>query len=176
MPFDKDLLFVFAPFLAGIALNWFVVRRFHGLLFALVMLPTTIAHELAHLLVAIVTFSRPESISLIPKRDGDGGRTLGEVGSRPNIITGGFIGLAPLVLLPPLAIWLAYWQLSFSSPVARVVAGLYTGGLITASWPSMADWKMVVRFPVGVLLAGWGIWWLVKDGAWLSTFHLPSFS
>lgn len=61
--------------------------------------PATIMHELAHFLVAIVTFGRPIAISLLPKRTATGVR-LGAVTVRNlNAFNGALIALAPLLLL-----------------------------------------------------------------------------
>ena len=67
-------------------------------------LPGTLAHELMHWLLAVITNGRPDSISLIPYRQ-RGRWILGEVTLRnPRWYNTGIIAFAPLVL--PL---LAYW-------------------------------------------------------------------
>jgi hypothetical protein len=61
--------------------------------------PATVMHELAHFLLALLTFGKPVAISLLPKRMA-GGVQLGEVTVRNlNAFNGALIALAPLSLL-----------------------------------------------------------------------------
>ncbi len=63
---------------------------------------TTLPHELAHYIVALILGGRPEGIYLIPKKIEKGGviyYTFGSVKSYINGLTAFFIGFAPLLWL-----------------------------------------------------------------------------
>lgn len=147
---DSQLAFV-----AGIALACLAQRCARGPFSVwLAHLPGTIAHELAHYVVALITRSSPEPISLRLRRSAEG-LTLGSVTFRPGLITGGAVALAPLWVLPLIVIGL-WLNVAHASPLYALVAG-YTGLiLLFAAMPSRADWAIALRYPVGALasLAG----------------------
>jgi len=67
---------------------------------ALLSLPGTIAHELAHLFVGFLLHARPHRFSIWPRRHGKGWM-LGSVSFRNlGLFNGAFVALAPLLLLP----------------------------------------------------------------------------
>lgn len=116
----------------------------------LFVVPGTMAHELAHYLVAIVTGGRPAPISLWPRREA-GGWVMGSVSFCPNQFNGALVALAPLYLLPPLAWWCAS-QHTTASPLAAVVWGYLAAVLLYSAWPSSIDWKIAFRYPGTFLL------------------------
>ena len=92
--------------LAFIALSLVLIHfaRRWGPLYALLVWPGTLLHELSHWLVALVLGGRPSSLSVVPSRTERGWR-LGAVGVRNvrwfNALP---IGAAPLLLAPLAAI------------------------------------------------------------------------
>src|SRR4051812_2580581 len=77
-------------------------------IYALVALPGTFAHELAHFIVGLLLGARPSFPSLIPVRTQRGWR-LGAVSFRVGRVRAMPIAIAPLLLLP-LACW---WAVAF---------------------------------------------------------------
>lgn len=152
MPFSLPTLTV--PDLAFVVLVLVLMHlaKRWVLLYALLVWPGTVLHELAHWLVALLSGGRPTSLSIVPSRSERGWR-LGAVGiGRVRWFNALPIGAAPL-LLAPLA-WFALTQ------VARVDANhwlhwlaLYLAvGAAVSCLPSLADWKIVVSRPLGLLL------------------------
>lgn len=117
--------------------------------YALIALPGTLAHELAHFLVALVLAAKPMFPSLIPQRTEHGWR-LGSVAFRAGVIRSVPIALAPLLLLPLGLFWAAAFMASAAWPLYGVHAWL-VGALLSASLPSAADLKIAV--PALMLLA-----------------------
>ena len=114
-------------------------------------LPATTAHELAHWLVALVTRSRPGFPSLWPKRE-EGGWTLGAVQFQANHLTAGYVALAPLLILGPLALWgLCYREPS--SWTTELACGIFFGYAAWGSIPSSTDWAIALRYPFGSVFA-----------------------
>jgi len=111
-------------------------------IYALIALPGTLAHELAHFVVAFVLGARPSFPSVIPIRTEHGWR-LGSVAFRVGYARALPIGLAPL-LLAPLALW---WGKSFLHPASWPLYGLHVwivAALLTASLPSTTDFKLAL--------------------------------
>ena len=111
-------------------------------MYALIALPGTLAHELAHFIVAFILGARPSFPSLVPVRT-QGGWRLGSVAFRVGHLRALPIALAPLVLLP-LALWWAAWLLH---PASWPLYGLHVwivAALLTASLPSPTDLKLAL--------------------------------
>jgi len=117
--------------------------RYAGMwIYALIALPGTAAHELAHFIVGFVLGARPSFPSLVPTRTEHGWR-LGSVAVRAGYARALPIALAPL-LLAPLALW---WALSFLHPSAWPMRALHVwivAALLTASLPSETDLKLAL--------------------------------
>ena len=134
-------------------------------LYALLVWPGTVVHEISHWIVALLLGGQPTSMSVIPVRT-ERGLRLGAVGVRRvrwfNALP---IGLAPL-LLAPLAVlafvhaaridaqsW-AHWALLYVATSAAV-----------SCLPSLADWRLVASKPLGSFVyvavagfAGYAAW------------------
>lgn len=123
------------------------------------VVPGTIAHELAHYLVALLTFGRPAPISLFPERTPDGW-IMGSVTFVPNFFNGGLVALAPLYLLPPLA-WLCWHYHLETGPLQALVLGYLGAVVLRSAWPSSADWSIAWRYP-GLML----VLFLMAVAAW----------
>ena len=134
------------------------------LIFFLIALPGTIAHELSHFLLGALTFGRPMNFSIIPKRQGSS-YVLGSV-SLANVrwYNGLFIGLAPFLLLP-VALLLIKWRVS-SHPVMlfahESIWAYCAANLIHGCVPSMQDIRIAVV----------SAWWVLPAMAGASYFYL----
>jgi len=118
---------------------------------ALLSLPGTIAHELAHLVVGYALGARPQRFSLWPRREGNrwilGFVTFGNL----NVLNAAPVALAPLALLPLALLCFRHvlvplWE---SRELVWWVAGGYlTAAVFLASLPSVGDWKIGARSTV----------------------------
>lgn len=119
--------------------------------YAAVALPGTLAHELAHYLVALLLFAKPSFPSLVPQRTLHGWR-LGSVTFRAGVVRALPIALAPFALLP-LALW---WAATLMAPVSGalyVVHAWVVAALLSASLPSSADFKIALPALAAIALA-----------------------
>jgi len=139
-----DVLFILA---AAVVIS---LSKHAGMwIYALVALPGTLAHELAHFLVALLLGARPAFPSLLPVRTERGWR-LGSVSFRVGRLRAMPIALAPLLLLPVALCWAAAFLRSASWPMYCAHAWI-TAALLQASLPSRTDLKLAT--PALVLLA-----------------------
>ena len=151
-----DVLLYLAPSLA-LALVIRALARRHPFFF-LFTLAGTICHELAHFVVGLVTFARPASLSVLPRR-AVGGWQLGSV----TLARVRWYNAAPSALAPLLLLMLPWWVAALRvAPGWRfhwsdVGLALLLAPQFLACWPSPADWKIAARsWPV--LLAGLAAW------------------
>lgn len=110
-------------------------------LFALFSLPGTLAHELAHWLVAFVLGGQPDPPSIWPRRMRVNNQEfwqLGEVKSHLSWWRGPFVGLAPLLLIP-VGIWLLWFGLNKDGWLFWLT-GWFGSVCLISSWPSKEDW------------------------------------
>lgn len=151
-------------FVAGCLLLILLSRRW-VLLYALLALPGTFLHEMSHWLVAALLGGKPSSLTIVPTRTERGWR-LGSVAIRHvrwfNALP---IGCAPLVLAPvavvalvqatrwPIEHW-AHWAVLYVAAAAAL-----------ACLPSLADWKIVLSRPLGLLFYAA----LLAAGCWFWT-------
>lgn len=114
-------------------------------------LPATVCHEMAHWLVALLTGSRPGIPSLLPRREGKNGWTLGSVQFHAKPFAAGLVALAPALLLAPLA----WWGLSRAetAAVSEPLRGLLFGYLAWGAVPSSQDWAVALKYPLGTVVA-----------------------
>ena len=110
--------------------------------YALVAMPGTLAHELAHYLVALALFAKPSFPSLIPQRTAHGWR-LGSVTFRAGLARALPIALAPFALMP-LALWWAATQMSPAVGALYCLHAWIIAALVSASLPSSADFKIAL--------------------------------
>lgn len=126
---------------------WLLQYRLRGhiRLWALLTFPATLLHELSHALVGLVTFARPASFSLWPKRVGFSSWRLGYVGFlNLRWWNSGAVAMAPLAWLVVLA------ALARSVPQVPPRVTLQSSVLIGATlvwiWiavaPGKTDWKL----------------------------------
>ena len=133
----------------------------HIIVVAVTQLPGVILHESAHLLAGILFRAVPRSFSLIPRRNGQGGWTLGSVEfGRITAFNAVPIALAPLCLLPLAYGVFRYWFLWFSTTLSHTLL-LYVSLflLVYNALPSRQDmrvacnWKSILLYSIigGVL-------------------------
>ena len=112
-------------------------------IYSIVALPGTLAHELAHFIVALVLFAHPRFPSLIPIRMEHGGWRLGSVAFRADYARALPIAMAPFALAP-LALW---WAGTFLHAALWPLYGLHAwlvAAMLTASMPSPTDFKLAL--------------------------------
>jgi len=155
---------VLSPSDWGMVLGAFVLIRASSLLgmwpYALIALPGTLAHELAHFLFALVLAAKPSFPSLVPKRSEHGWR-LGSVAFRAGIVRSVPIALAPLALLP---LALAY-GVALLAPATWPLAALHAwivAALLSACLPSRADFRIAIPALLLVALAVAAAWFLLR--------------
>lgn len=138
--------------LIGAALALLAIRHARGpysIWFA--HLPGTLAHELAHYFLAVLFRSRPRPPSLRLRRS-ERGWVLGSVQFEPRALSAGAIALAPLILLPPLAVLI--WLLSREgNALHALLSGYAAATVLYGAAPSATDWKVALRYPIGALVA-----------------------
>jgi hypothetical protein len=131
------LVFVFYALLRGVRDSMWRI--------ALLALPGTVAHELAHLIVGFLLLAKPHGFSVWPRSRGNTWM-LGSVSFRNlGLLNGAFVALAPILLLPIswlclidvlLPLWLkgqwGWW----------LFAGYLTATALFAALPSFQDIKL----------------------------------
>lgn len=148
----------------------FALRR-SGYLIALISLAATMLHEACHLLAGLVLNAQPQSITLIPKRQGRRW-VLGAVAfSNLNLWNSAFVALAPLAMLP-LGLW-AFQAWMVPAFAAGAYASWSLAGYIVAcclfgGLPSGTDIRIGAASTVFYSLIVGAGWWLVARGlvAW----------
>lgn len=135
--------------------------RYAGMwIYALIALPGTLAHELAHFVVAFVLGARPSFPSIVPTRTEHGWR-LGSVAFRVGHARALPIALAPL-LLAPLTLWWAGWFLHAASWPLYGLHVWIVAALLTASLPSATDFKLALPALSVVVLLAVSVWLAAK--------------
>ena len=144
-------------FIAGAVIAAAATRYARGPFSAwLVLLPGTIAHELAHYVLALISGSRPRPMSLRLQRGANGGWQMGSVQFEPGRWTAGIVALAPMLLLPPIAVGL-WHEASQRGAAYALAAGYMALALLYGAVPSRADWGIAIRYPLGTCFAIAGI-------------------
>jgi hypothetical protein len=145
--------------------------RRHIRTWALLTLPATFLHELAHLVLGLMLGAKPSSFSLWPKRVGVAAWRLGAVGfiglTRWN---SGAIALAPLLWL---LLCIALFRAAPSLPEQLSLQQCILGGvalvwLWIAVAPGRSDWQMAREYwaSAGLFLSVWG-----SAGYWLLDYR-----
>jgi hypothetical protein len=137
-------------------------RRLGMWAYAALALPGTLAHELAHFIVALVLAADPRLPRLWPQRSEHGWR-LGSVAFRAPWWRAGPIALAPLLLMPASLAWLVAF-VADARGVWLTLHAWIAGTLLSAALPSRADLRIAAPF-----LALAGIALMAAYIAWHST-------
>jgi len=112
---------------------------------ALLALPGTFAHELAHLIVGLLLRAKPQGFSVWPRPSGHTWR-LGSVSFRNiGLLNGTWVALAPMLLLP--IAWLCLIHVLLPLWVNGqwgwwLLAGYLTANILFAALPSLQDIKL----------------------------------
>lgn len=106
-------------------------------LYALLMLPGTLIHELSHFIVAKLLGVRTGRISLRPHPSPDGHWwQLGNIRvAETDIVRGSLIGLAPLLVGSALLVGIVHWGLGVSTLTAGPQSGTPGLGNLQRTWP-----------------------------------------
>ena len=123
------------------------------LFLAVLGLPGTLAHELCHFSVGLLTNARPSWISIMPSRSADGGYRLGYV-SFTNLrwYNGALTGLAPLLLFL-FAFLIVRWRLGVMHGWPGEIPWVFLAATLTeAGTPSSADLRIAMETSGIVLL------------------------
>jgi hypothetical protein len=141
-------------------------------LWALITLPATVLHELAHGLVGWLLFAKPTAVSLWPKRMNQHQWQLGAV-SFKNLTwwNGGIVALAPLL-------WILFFALVIKNsasvpsqlPLVWIIGlGLLTAWFALAFTPSSSDWRLALKYWLSTLffIAVWSLLgFRLATGSW----------
>lgn len=142
--------------------RWFSDEAAQSLwLYALVTVPGTALHELAHYTAALFTEGHPSGFSLIPQ-----GGSLGRVYVRPNWYNAALIGLAPLLLAP-----LTFLLMALAAR-AKLIGMVALSYVAACSWaaciPSSADLRIAASapssWPFALLMLAFIAWAMVAVG------------
>ncbi len=124
-------------------------------IYILFVLPGTLAHELSHWCVALVTNAQPKLPSILPRRT-KAGWLLGQVVfSNPCWYNTALVTLAPLMLLP-LAVWVYVDEIALL-PLISVWHWLALYVAVAAAFstlPSATDIRLAWQYSALVLIAG----------------------
>lgn len=140
---------------------------------ALISLPSTLAHELAHFVVGFFLLAKPADFSVWPKRLGDRWR-LGSVSFRRiNVLNGAFVALAPCLFLP--LAWLCLTHLAAPLWAGHrwgwwLLSGYLTAASLFAASPSVQDLKEGSPSFLFYGIIG-GFWWLWGASLLRGWFH-----
>lgn len=137
----------------------YALGRMHPL-FLIFRVAGTFFHELAHLIVGLLTGARPASFTVIPRRVGQQWHLGAVAFTNINWFNAAPAALAPvLILVVPLSI--AWWRtqagLHFTWLDATLT--LLLAPQFLSFWPSWVDWKIALRsWPYPIF--GAAAWWL----------------
>ena len=129
---------------------------------ALLSLPGTIAHELAHYVVGAVLLAKPRGLSIWPTAQGQtwrlGSVSFGNIG----LLNGALVALAPLLLLPIAWLCLVHVLLPLWNDSQWgwwLLAGYLTATALFAALPSFQDIKLGARSLLLYAALGGFLWW-----------------
>lgn len=117
----------------------------------LIALPATLFHELAHYVISYITYGKPNKLSIIPKKEGNGW-TLGYVTST-NLRwdNQAIVALAPLLLFPGIYYVLDY-ALKETVWYFLCVYGYILANFIQGAIPSSVDLKLAIKKPIPIIV------------------------
>ena len=129
---------------------------------AMLSLPGTIAHELAHFVVGLLLRAKPRGFSIWPRAQGDtwrlGSVSFGNIG----LLNGAFVALAPLLLLPIAWLCIVHVLLPLWNDSQWgwwLLAGYLTATALFAALPPFQDIKLGGRSLLLYAALGGFLWW-----------------
>ena len=154
----------FVPSVALVLIFYAILRGVRDSMWriALLSLPGTIAHELAHFVVGALLLAKPRGFSVWPRAHAQGWR-LGSVSfANIGLLNGAFVALAPLLLLP--IAWLCVIHVLLPLWNDRqwgwwLLAGYLTATALFAALPSFQDMKLGGRSILLYAVLGGLLWW-----------------
>lgn len=163
------------PSLLLTAVWYLILQRARASLWkvALISLPGTIAHELAHWVVGFLFLAKPARFSVWPRRSGERW-TLGSVSFRRiNVLNGAFVALAPALLLP--LSWYCLRRLAAPSWNQGqwgwwLASGYVAAACLFAALPSAHDLRQGTRSILFYGILG-TIGWIIGTATWRGWFH-----
>lgn len=162
-PVEQNLI-LFSLALVAIHLLFLAASKKFGSTFIIIVkLPATFLHELSHLLLALMTFQKVTSASIIPRRlPGGGGWLLGSVHFIPSTAI-----WPALVALAPMLYWTFAVYFMFQFPTISTIPLVLL--LLEAGVPSSQDIKLALKYPLGIIV--FFVCWLPSFLAFLGTEH-----
>jgi hypothetical protein len=154
----------FMPSVALVLIFYALLRGLRNSMWriALLSLPGTIAHELAHFVVGMLLLAKPRGVSIWPKAHGDAWR-LGSVSfGNIGLLNGAFVALAPLLLLPIAWLCVVHVLLPLwndSQWGLWLLAGYLAATALFAALPSFQDIKLGARSLLLYAALGGFLWW-----------------
>src|SRR5471032_920409 len=139
-----DIGIYLAPSLLLALLIRFLSAR-HGFFFVFA-LAGTVCHELAHFCMGLLTAAQPRSLTIVPRRVGQGWELGSVTLRRVRWYNAAPVALAPfLILALPFAV--AAWRTppGWTFQLTDVVLAFLVAPQFLACWPSLIDWKIAVR-------------------------------
>jgi hypothetical protein len=135
-----------------------LARRVGMWTYAALALPGTLAHELAHYVVALALRADPHLPRLWPER-GEHGWRLGSVAFRAPWWRAAPIALAPLMLLPAALAWLLAFGVDARGAWLALHAWI-AGTLLSAALPSRADLRIAAPslLILGLAIVAYAVW------------------
>lgn len=150
LPFTDHVL------IASILMFNLIASRLGMWAYSLFVLPGTVAHELAHFVIAFLLRANPSFPNLLPKRDGMTWR-LGSVQVVANLFTSIPIALAPFLLLP-VGLWYAVAIMATATGWQHLIHVWIVSTIFIASFPSRQDWFVAMPAILCALLVMLGFW------------------
>ena len=154
----------FAPSVALVLIFVALLRAVRNSMWriALLSLPGTIAHELAHFVVGLLLLAKPRGFSIWPRAQGHtwrlGSVSFGNIG----LLNGAFVALAPLLLLPIAWLCVVHVLLPLWNDGQWgwwLLAGYLTATALFAALPSFQDIKLGGRSLLLYAALGGFLWW-----------------
>src|SRR5208282_1833152 len=145
---------------------WLVVMRLarrSAWQIALISLPGTALHELSHFLIGSVLLAKPVSVSLIPKRKGNGWQLGAVEFTGLNIINAAPVAYAPLILVGVAWVLFDRWMLPvFQARDYQVwlLSGYAVACTLFSCLPSPRDIRVGGLSPFAWGAVCYGVWWL----------------
>ena len=105
-------------------------------------------HELSHFIIAFLTNGKPSSFTVIPSGDEKQGWTLGSINANVKFYNAFCIGLAPLLILIPIAFifYSTFFEYAEQNIINTIFFYLILAILLSNSIPSQTD--IVIAFKV----------------------------
>jgi hypothetical protein len=114
-------------------LKWVNNNKFSGFILAILFLPGTLIHELAHYFMAVLLRVRVVNFTLLPKIGSDN-IVLGSVGIvKPDLIRRFFIGIAPILVGTTILLSGIHYFFAYHIPFSSFLAWIFIYGVFTVS-------------------------------------------